>query len=103
MEKEIIRILVLGVAIFGLGGANAYLLARGLPQVALAYDAFWRLVLQITDPLRNVFNAGTPLAKALKKHGVDPAIADKIAELGADILETIARPYVSEESTPQGG
>jgi hypothetical protein len=103
MENEIIRLLVLGVAIFGLGGANAYLLARGLPQVGMACTAFWQLLMQIVEPLRNAFNRGTPLAKALERHGIDPVIADKIAELGADIIVTIAKPYLPEEAPPSGG
>ena len=102
MESELIRTLLLLLAVFGLGSVNALVLARGLPQVALAYTAFWQLVGVIVPArLRDLFNPGTPLAAALKRHNVDPAIADAFAEFSADQIERIAKPYLPEEAKPQ--
>lgn len=103
MENDIIRVLLYALVIFVAGSANLYVLARGLPQFPLAYNAFWGAVFEIIPRLRRIFDPDTAASKALKAKGVDPLIADMLAEMAADKLESMAKPFIivqPEEADP---
>lgn len=96
MENDVIEILSYAALILPLIVVNLYMVARGLPIIADVYEAFWGTVGRFVAPLRRLFDPGTPLAKSLRAKGVNPLIADAVAEMAADFIEDMARPYVKE-------
>lgn len=89
MDTSTITFLANVASIAALCGSILLVVAKGLPIANDATTELGRLVLTLTTPLRNLFNKDTKLANALKAKGVNPEIADKLAELGADVIEML--------------
>lgn len=89
MDISTITFLANVAAIGALSGSILIMVAKGLPIASDTLTELGRLLLTLTTPMRNLFNKDTKLANALKAKGVDPEIADKLAELGADVIEML--------------
>ncbi len=89
MDISTITFLANVAAIGALCGSILIMVAKGLPIASDTLTELGRLLLTLTTPMRNLFNKDTKLANALKAKGVDPEIADKLAELGADVIEML--------------
>lgn len=89
MDTSTITFLANVAAIGALCGSILIMVAKGLPIASDALTELGRLLKTLTTPMRNLFNKDTKLAAALKAKGVDPEIADKLAELGADVIEML--------------
>jgi hypothetical protein len=96
MDTDVIFLLTNALVLFSLGAGIFYTTAKGLPLVTETVEQFAQLVLTIAPVLRRLFDPNTRLAKALEAKGVNAEIADTLAELGADVLVMIAKPYLPE-------
>jgi len=89
MDADTIIFLTNALTLLVLGAGILFTLAKGLPLADETLRKAGTLVLTLAEPMRNLFNADKALAGALKKKGVNPEIADKLAELGADVIEML--------------
>ena len=87
MDTSTITFLTNAFILLWLGVGVLYSMTKGLPLATTTAQEFGNLALALSKPLRDLFNKDTQLAKALKAKGVNPEIADKLAELGADMIE----------------